>query len=206
MYKWLYLILLTSITRDNHMQRVRFPFSILLLLFIGISCQNSHVLFEENKKNWVIEGDAEWNFINGELTGIIKSGSGFIMTTQSYKDFVLELEFKPDSTINSGVFIRCSSMDIDAISCYELNIWDLHPNQDFRTGAIVTRSVPLKKVETRNNWNQYKIKIKDDHILVWINGILTADMRDKTLIKGYIGLQAAGSGKISFRNIRINNL
>jgi len=140
------------------------------------------------------------------LIGKIENGSGFIMTKRLYKDFVLELEFKPDSTINSWVFIRCSNVDIDPLSCYELNIWDLHPNQNYRTGAIVTRSVPLIKVKTIDKWNRYKIKNENDHILVWINGILTADIRDKSLIKGYIGLQAAGFGKISFRNVIIKKL
>ena len=65
---------------------------------------------------------------------------------------------------------------------------------------------PLAIVETINKWNSYKIRCENDHIQVWINGIITTDIYDDVLIEGYIGLQAAGSGVIKFRNITIHYL
>jgi hypothetical protein len=131
---------------------------IFIAFFTAISCQNSEILFEENGTDWIEEGDANWNFSNNELIGEVSDEVGFIMTQNTYKDFVLELEFKPDSTINSGIFIRCKNFEISAEDCYEVNIWDLHPNQDFRTGAIVAKFKPLAIVETIDKWNTYKIK------------------------------------------------
>lgn len=190
----------------NYLKTIRFHLVAILVLILNISCLNSKVLFQENSKDWFIKGDANWNFSNKELIGKIKNGAGFMMTQQKYKDFILELEFKPDSTINSGIFIRCKNSNINPTDCYEVNIWDLHPNQDYRTGAIVMKSIPLAMVQTIDKWNTYKIKNETDHIQVWVNGILTADMRDTVLTEGYIGLQATGTGEIRFRNVKIKTL
>ena len=188
------------------MKTIRLFLTIALMIFLFFSCHKSTVLFQENKSDWLKKGDASWNFSNNELIGKLNKGTGFIMTRKSYKDFVLELDFKPDSTINSGVFIRCKNFEINAADCYEINIWDLHPNQEFRTGAIVTKASPISLVETINKWNTYKIKIERDHLEVWVNGVLTADIRDKALSEGFIGLQAQGMGEIRFRNVKINVL
>lgn len=190
----------------NYLKTIRFHLVAILVLILNISCLNSKVLFQENSKDWFIKGDANWNFSNNELIGKIKNGAGFIMTQQTYKDFILELEFKPDSTINSGIFIRCKNNNINPTDCYEVNIWDLHPNQEYRTGAIVMKSIPLAMVQTIDKWNTYKIKNETDHIQVWVNGILTANIRDTVLTEGYIGLQATGTGEIRFRNVKIKTL
>jgi hypothetical protein len=176
---------------------------IILVLFLTISCQNSQAIFQENGDDWITEGNAYWNFSKDELTGKVNDEVGFVMTKNTYKDFVLELEFEPDSTINSGIFIRCKNYELSAEDCYEVNIWDLHPNQGFRTGSIVTKQEPLAQVETIGKWNTYKIKNVKDHLEVWINGVLITNLKDDSLVEGYIGLQASGTGEISFRNVKI---
>ncbi|WP_435623974.1 3-keto-disaccharide hydrolase [Flagellimonas sp.] len=178
-------------------------FIFLFVLVLNISCSDSHQLFQKNAKDWKSYGDAEWSFSNNTLMARVSDGDGFIMTDQSYRNFVLELEFKPDSTINSGIFVRCTKKELSATECHELNIWDLHPNQEYRTGAIVTKSVPLQRVETLNKWNAYKIKMEENRIQVWVNDTLTADAEYQYPEKGFIGLQAMGTGEIRFRNIRI---
>jgi len=187
--------------------RVLVKFGIVCMIsLIMNSCQSKEHLFQEKRKDWVVKGAADWSFGNAVLTGMVKDTSGFIVTNKTYKDFQLELEFKPDSTINSGVFIRCNGENVGAKDCYEINIWDLHPNQDYRTGAIVTRMKPLKKVHTLNRWNRYKIRSQAEHIQVWINDTLTADFKDKSLPQGYIALQAAGVGTIKFRKLTLVSL
>ncbi|WP_237561706.1 3-keto-disaccharide hydrolase [Flagellimonas algicola] len=163
-------------------------------------------MFQENTNDWFQKGDASWSHNNNELVGSIEEGTGFVMTNKMYKDFILKLEFYPDSTINSGVFLRCKEHNIDAADCHEINIWDLHPNQDFRTGSVTTKAIPLAKVNTLNRWNTYKIKNENDRIEVWVNDTLTADHQDNSLDQGFIGLQAAGKGKIKFRNVIVEPL
>jgi len=63
-----------------------------------------------------------------ELIVSTNGGSGFIMTKDVYKDFILELEFHLDKTINSGVFICCKNYELSHDDCYEINIWDENPN------------------------------------------------------------------------------
>jgi hypothetical protein len=86
---------------------IKYEITIILVLFLTISCQNSQAIFQENGDDWITEGNAYWNFSKDELTGKVNDEVGFVMTKNTYKDFVLELEFEPDSSINSGIFIRC---------------------------------------------------------------------------------------------------
>lgn len=192
------------------MKKIAAIISVMSLLVFMVSCfetaQEWNVLFSEDGDDWVANGDAEWKFVNGELVGSLDNGAGFVMTKNSYANFILELEFKPDSTINSGIFIRCKENAISNVDCYEINIWDLHPNQDSRTGAVVTRAKPLKKIETLNKWNTYKIKNYKDHLQVWINDVKLIDIKDNDLTEGPIALQAAESGKILFRNVLLTHL
>lgn len=184
-------------------------FRMLLFLVLCItlfSCNQSKETLNTDFEGWEIFGGADWNLNNGVLLGTVSDTVGFVMSKAQYKDFVLELDFKPDSRINSGIYIRCQNKEISFTDCYEINIWDLHPNQDFRTGSVVNRAPPLAFVETNDQWNTYKIHIKGDHIEAWINGVKTVDLTDDSLITGYIALQAMGTGEVSFRKVKIQAL
>ena len=200
--------------------KLYYLFLIALLITLNQSCKqetakeenatetidSSTSLFTENGKDWQMGGNASWSFEEGVIIGRLDTGAGFLMTKQPYQDFVLNLEFNPDSTINSGIFGRCQEVAISPLTCYELNIWDLHPNQDFRTGAIVTKAKPLAYVETLGKWNNYKVKCEGTHIEAWVNDIKTTDIQDSTLAKGFIAIQAAGTGTIKFRNVQLELL
>ncbi len=187
------------------MKRHYLHFLTLAIILFSIACNSGSgadvKLFTEENRDWIISGEAEWKFEKKELVGLTKDNSGFIMTKNPYDNFYLELEFFPDSTINSGVFVRCTEMDISATECYEINIWDEHPNQQWRTGAIVGRTKPMSKVSTINQWNTYKIKCSEDRIEAWINESKVVDLKDNSLTNGFIGLQAMGNGTIRFRNV-----
>ena len=128
------------------------------------------------------------------------------MTKKAYKDFALTVEFYPDDTVNSGVFLRCKNAGLSAADCYELNIWDDNPSPEYRTGAVVTRANPLAQVQTINKWNTYEVRCEGDRIQASVNGVATADLRDRSLSEGYVGLQARGIGVIKFRNVKIRPL
>src|SRR5687768_14713190 len=60
-------------------------------------------------KNWVQRGGkAKYAVENGEIVGtsVPKTGNSFLCTKRDYSDFILELEFKVDPALNSGVQIR----------------------------------------------------------------------------------------------------
>ena len=184
--------------------------SVLILLIIVASCSekvpSAEILFQEEANDWFSDGDAAWYFVNNELIGSVINGAGFVMTKKSYSNFILDLEFNPDSAINSGIFIRCKNKEISFEDCYEVNIWDLHPKQENRTGAIVSRMSPFKKVKTLDQWNTYKIINNKDHLQVWINDVMMIDLKDIDHKEGPIALQAAESGTIKFRNVRLTPL
>ena len=180
---------------------------ILLSVFLSFSsCQSNEEMLKENFEGWQLFGGAQWEFDQQELIGTVKDSVGFVMTENRYTDFILELEFKPDSSINSGIYIHCQNKEISFTDCYEINIWDLHPNQDYRTGAIVNRAKPINFVETIGKWNSYKIQIQGDHVQAWINDVLTADLKDSSLKEGYIALQAMGTGEVRFRHVKLKPL
>ena len=182
-------------------------YKILVVAFIFSSCHATTSLFQENTDDWNQIGDAIWTSMDGELTGRADDQAGYLVTRQHYTDFILELEFHPDATINSGVFLRCrTSTEIDPDNCYELNIWDAHPNQDNATGAVVRRAAPLTKVATIDRWNTYRLEVRGNHLQAWINDVPVADLRDDDLSGGHIALQARETGTVRFRRVRIRDL
>ncbi len=176
------------------------------LLSCNSAQQQDQALFDPAVDDWTINGDASWEYIDDEWIGRLDSGTGFVMTKGRFDNFELTLDFYPDSTVNSGIYIRCKDPMISASDCYELNIWDLHPNQDNRTGAVVNRATPLTHVETLNQWNSYRIRIVGDHLQAWVNDEQTADLHNSDLTNGYIALQAAMAGEVRFKNVRLTRL
>ena len=58
-------------------------------------------------------------------------------------------------------------------------------------------------------WNHYKIRVKDNHIQSWVNGVMVGDVYDDLTGNGYIALQLHGIGKKKFKSnkkIRWKNL
>ena len=187
----------------------------IVLLFILSACitgNNNAIgrkLFNDNNlSNWKQVGAAIWKVSEREISVADPKADGMLVTKEKYSNFKLSLEFWVDEKVNSGVFIRCSDAEkITPFSCYEMNIWDQHPKQEYRTGSIVTLvSPPLAQVKTVNKWNKYEIIAAQNNILVTINGIVTARLKDTKHSSGYIALQSANNGSVRFRNIILEEL
>ena len=177
-----------------------------VLILWSSGCRNTGGYLTVAAINWKEGGDASWQFENGGIIGRADGGTGWLMSEQVFSDYQLTLEFYPDSTINSGIFIRCADENLSMVTCYEINIWDHHPDQQNRTGAIVSRTQPLNHVETIGKWNTYRILARGGHIEAWINDIKVVDHKDETLPAGHIALQAAGTGEIRFRKVKYSEL
>ncbi|MBF2759414.1 MAG: DUF1080 domain-containing protein [Ectothiorhodospiraceae bacterium AqS1] len=156
---------------------------------------------------WSQSVDGSWRVEEGDEGGMIVSDSDadtLLISQGRYGDFRLSLEFHVGSFVNSGVLIRCTSPEkISPIECYELNIWDDHDNQDFRTGAIVTHKSPSVRVNTAGRWSRMDIHAEGDLIRVSINGVETASLIDDTHREGHIALQRFKDGKAQFRKIKL---
>src|SRR5690349_11593145 len=122
-----------------------------LLLLFSVACASTRL------SNFKSVGNANWTEKNGVISA--NSNSGYLVTKKSYDDFSLELEFRATHNSNSGVFFRCDKSDeISDQLCYEANIFDLRPDQTYRTGGLVTIQTPAIKIDTEDGqWHRYEI-------------------------------------------------
>ena len=156
---------------------------------------------------WARVGEAGWRTTAEGVAAGPDGGDGFLVSPGRHADFRLTVDFTIDAGTNSGVFIRCRNRaTITPFDCHEINIWDNHPNQDFRTGSIVTKAVPLARVDTLGRDNRLVIEARGARVTVAVNGVATAEFEDPGLVSGYVALQRAEKGSVEFRNLRIEPL
>jgi 3-keto-disaccharide hydrolase len=187
------------------MNKAVFAFLGLFSAALGADTTN---LFDGNSlAGWQVNGDAQWAVENGEIVSA-GTGDGYLYSDAQFGDFELRAEFWVDATTNSGIYIRCQDRDnIHPDTCFELNIWDLHPKQEARTGSIVFKVMPpLAHVETIGRWNSYEVTARGSSLVVKVNGRLTATMDDADPAAGFIALQHWAEGTVKFRNIQLRPL
>jgi Domain of Unknown Function (DUF1080) len=153
---------------------------------------------------WSPIGDANWKVADGVIEAT--TGTGFLVSKDSYKDFEMKAEFWVDEPANSGIFIRCTSVnEVTAANAYEVNIYDTRPDQKYATGAIVNVAGPATPVKAAGKWNTFEITARGSHMTIKLNGAVTADGNDSKNPQGPIALQHA-AGVVRFRNLQIRGL
>ena len=146
-------------------------------------------------------GDANWRVAEGAVQA--DSGSGFLVSKESYGDFELRVEFWATPDANSGIFIRCQNpQEVGAMSCYEVNIYDQRPDPMYRTGGIVNLAKPMAMIDAGNQWNTYEITAKGPQLMVRLNGTPTVNAEDEQFAQGPFALQY-GAGTLKFRSVQI---
>jgi hypothetical protein len=184
----------------------------LLAIFLSACTAAATQLFNgDDLAGWYSQGDADWRVDAGEIIGAGAgegAGDGYLLSREEYANFDLTLEFQIDAETNSGIYIRCQQRDsVGPDTCYEMNIWDLHPQQEARTGAIVFQVMPpLVQVNTLEGWNTYRIRAAGPKLEVWVNGELTAVLEGAEFDTGFIALQRWQSGTVRFRNIQLRKI
>lgn len=133
-------------------------------------------------------GDANWRIENG--LAIADKGQGYLLTKKSYKDFTIRAEFYAEPDTNSGIFIRCNNRkDIGAANCYEFNIWDTRPGQEYSTGGIVDTAKVNPPPKAGGKWNTYEVTAKGDHLTSVLNGVKVAEAHNGKHSEGPFALQ-----------------
>lgn len=155
-------------------------------------------------ENFTVVGDANWSASDGTLQATQGSGTSFLVSKDSYSNFVLHIEFWVSDDANSGIYMRCQ--DISAITdrnCYEANIYDQRPDLTFGTGGIV-HIAPVAEPfpKAGGKWNTYEIRLDNADLSVTLNGIETVHAMDTQFANGPIALQWA-RGTVRFRQMRI---
>ena len=155
-------------------------------------------------------GEANWRMADGAI--VADKGDGYLVTRETYGDFEMRAEFYAEADTNSGILVRCQDpVDITPATCYEVNIWDTRPGQEYSTGAIVAVAKVDPAPKAGGKWNSLQVTMKRDHLVVVLNGAKTVDVRDAKLKSGVIALQHAKGVKddlqpIKFRKVEIRPL
>ena len=182
--------------------------SVIALALFALSAQTGTgwvTLFDgKNLDHFNQVGDANWRLVNGIVEA--DSGSGHLVSKESYTDFEIKVEFWSSGGGNSGVYMRCmDGTQITDKSCYEANVFDNRPDQSGRTGGIPNYAKPIAIVDAEGKWNTYEITMRGSHIVIVLNGVKTVDAQDSTLKSGPIALQYR-AGDIKFRSVQIRRL
>lgn len=174
-----------------------------------------------------------WYADNGDLTFDPSRGHGSdIVTTRSFTNFELSVQFKISEGGNSG--IKYHLLPNTSLGC-EFQVIDdsRHPdaklgvNGDRKTGALydLIPADPNKPYKPAGEWNTARIVVKGDHAEHWLNGkkIVEYDRSSDsfkqaiakskfnttqgfaTAASSPILLQAHGD-KVTYRNIQIREL
>jgi Domain of Unknown Function (DUF1080) len=145
-------------------------------------------------------GASHWEVANGMLTPC-GDPAGYLSTNESYKDFVLDVDFRTGENTNSGVFVRSPV----GIQGYEVQIWKAQP-AGYNTGSIVGTAKTDAEYKFRpDQWNHYEITADGAHLIVVLNGTKTLDVHDSKFSDGHIRLQYQ-KYPIEFKNIKIKLL
>ena len=177
----------------------------LLIVLAGCTTNSAAPNFEG--RDWPQFGADIWQFDIGVAEAGPSSEASYLVSPQEFEDFRLSIEFWVEDETNSGIFVRCRApeeiADINPDSCYEVNIWDNHPVQEFRTGSIVKHVVPAAEVHTLGKWNTLVVRAAGETIEISVNDVVTATLDNAQRRSGFIALQYAGESRLRFRDLTI---
>lgn len=168
----------------------------------------------KNLDGWQIHGTELWYVENGEL--VCESSPeklyGYLSTVDHYQDFVLNLEFKQETSEgNSGVFFR-STLDGVRITGWQVEVApkNLHTGgiyESYGRGWLIKPEPELESILKEGEWNALKIKVNGDRVTTYLNGTQMIDLTDEKIGegKGSIALQIHDGGgiKVRWRNIKL---
>lgn len=208
--------------------------------FADDSTDNSWVRLFNGKDldGWIQRGGKAKYTVEDEqivCRSVPNTQNSFLCTKRDYGDFVLELEFKVQKGLNSGVQIRSQCYDSDKtveiggkpkkfpagrVHGYQVEIdpaeraWSGGVYDEGRRGWLndLKNNEPARKAFKSEDWNKFRIECKGESIKTWLNGVPAADLKDGLTPSGFIALQVHGVGKrtepleVRFRNIRIKEL
>lgn len=187
---------------------------------------------------WVQHGGkAKYRVEDGVIVGssVPNTPNSFLCTKKDYKDFILELEFKVDPTLNSGVQIRSQVFDepktievkgktikvpAGRVHGYQVEIdpsaraWTAGIYDEGRRGWLDDHNdnEAARKAFKANDWNRLRVECRGPSIKTWLNDVPAADLEDDLTPAGFIGLQVHGVGnrkeplEVRWRNLRIKEL
>ncbi|WP_300441156.1 DUF1080 domain-containing protein [Christiangramia sp.] len=204
----------------------------LLSLACLTSCQNDEkddvpwvYLFNEKDLNgWEQKGGAaNYEVKDGMIVGstVHDTPNSFLTTKRVYNNFILELDFKVGSSMNSGIQIRSNSLpkyQNGRVHGYQVEIdpsnraWSGGIYDEGRRGWLYSleKDSEAQNAFKQNEWNHYRIEAIGDTIKTWVNEVPAAYLIDDKTLEGFIALQVHAIGEdeeadkqIMWKNIKI---
>jgi 3-keto-disaccharide hydrolase len=166
------------------------------------------LLDDKNMGDWDRVGESNWRLEDGAVVADKRTGeiAGHLVSKNSYKDFMIHVEFWASDDANSGVFIRCADpKKITDRSCYEVNIFDQRKDPTYGTGGIVNFAEVNPMPKAGGKWNTFEITARGRQITVLLNGAKTVELHNGLFEQGPFTLQH-GAGVIKFRKVAIKPL
>lgn len=210
---------------------IQIPFYAIVLLVLTACNKKENdtapwvALFDtETLEGWTQKGgEALYGIRDGAIVGttVRETPNSFLATEKMYDDFILELEYKVDPSMNSGIQIRSNSFPYyrnGRVHGYQVEIdpsdraWSAGIYDEARRGWLYALEGQSKaqKAFIQNEWNHYRIEAIGDTIKTWINDIPAAYLIDDKTSYGFIALQVHSIGEdqkegteIMWRNIKI---
>lgn len=222
--------------------------SIVLCAFVSACVAGENTLsVEERRSGWQLlfngkdmsqwrnfKGDdinAKW-VVDQNAMHLSAGGGGDLLSKNRYENFELKLQWKISEAGNSGIFIRADEQGKQIYShAIEVQILDNERHADNKISSHLSGSVydilasPKESHKPAGQWNQVHIRLNNNALTVWQNGIKTADTviasrewqqrvsKSKfstwqgfaETTTGHIGLQDH-SDAVWFKNIKIKEL
>lgn len=165
---------------------------------------------------WTPHGGGVWSVDQESILGVTGTGEyGWLCSTKTYGDFVMEYEARIESTGNSGVQVRSRIDDKDLMIGYQFDLDRTRPS----TGRLydearrkLLQDVPLRPdargALKADGWNKIRLECVGDRLRSWVNGVAIVDHRDPVDLSGILALQvhSGKDARIRWRNLRIKDL
>jgi len=163
-------------------------------------------------KGWLYE-KGYWKVQDGAIVGD-KGGSTphhhYMFSDKDYSDFELHIDVKMTG-YNSGVCARIHPISFDDVPGYQIDmgdgywgcLWDEHHRQ---IKILDYPKAEADKILHKEDWNHYYVRMKGTHIVLFLNGVKTAEGDDPGgFTSGPLGFQLChGDNTIaSFKNIYV---
>lgn len=210
-------------------------FFITIVLLFAISCADTEkkdqpewtYLFNGNDlSGWIQRGgSADFNAVDSMIVGtaVWNTPNSFLCTENNYSDFILEVDFKVEGDMNTGIQIRSlsdSAYQNGRVHGYQVEI---DPSERAYSGGIYDEArrgwlYPLNDSTNKKSreaykvheWNHFRIEAIGNRIKTWLNDVPVSNLADEWDSSGFIALQVhtirdsslIGTG-VMWKNIRI---
>jgi len=174
-----------------------FTLLLLSMVFSPVFSQEKwEMLFNGKDFNgWTkIAGKAEYVIKDGAIIGTSKAGTPntFLATNKNYGDFILELDYKIEDGLNSGVQFRSQSKTAyknGRVHGYQFEFdpsaraWSGGIYDEGRRGWLYTmeKNPVAKSAYKASEWNHIRIEAIGSTVRTWLNGVPCASILDDLL-------------------------